>query len=46
MSETTALLWMIVIIALRFGLPLFTLLVLGNLLNAWVERHPNEVQLR
>jgi len=44
MSETTAFLWMMAIVALRLGLPLIVILVGGNLLNAWVERHRDEVK--
>ena len=39
MNDTTAILWMMLLIALRLGLPLLVVLVGGNLLNAWVERH-------
>lgn len=44
MSETTAFLWMMGIVALRLGLPLLVILVGGNLLNAWVERHQDQVK--
>ena len=42
MNETTALLWMILIFALRLGLPIMVVLVGGNLLNAWIERHAEQ----
>lgn len=43
MNETTALFWMILIIALRLGLPLFVVLVFGKLLNAWTDQHQDSV---
>jgi hypothetical protein len=44
MNETTALFWMMLIIALRLGLPLFLVLVGGNLLNTWIERHQDQAR--
>jgi len=44
MSETTALLWMLLIITLRLGLPFILILAGGNLINAWVDRHQDQTQ--